>query len=86
MDDLDQTARLLRAARRVLGKAGGMIIDAALSYRTADEGLRLVPIFKEVGVMFLEAPLPLDDIEGHARMAEAGLPLGVGDLGIDARR
>ncbi len=82
MDDLDQTARLLRTARRVLGKPGGMIIDAALSYRTADDGLRLVPIFKEVGVMFLEAPLPLDDIEGHARMAEAGLPLGVGDLGL----
>jgi L-alanine-DL-glutamate epimerase-like enolase superfamily enzyme len=82
MDDLDQTARLLRAARRVLGTPGGMIIDAALSYRTAEEGLRLVPIFKEVGVMFLEAPLPLDDIEGHARMAEAGLPLGVGDLGL----
>jgi L-rhamnonate dehydratase len=82
MYDLDQTARLLRAARGVLGKAGGMIIDAALSYRTADEGLRLLPIFKEVGVMFLEAPLPLDDIEGHARMAEAGLPLGVGDLGL----
>jgi L-rhamnonate dehydratase len=82
MADLDQTARLLRAARRVLGQTGGMIIDAALSYRTAEEGLRLVPIFKEVGVMFLEAPLPLDDIEGHARMAEAGLPLGVGDLGL----
>ena len=82
MEDLEQTARLLRAARRVLGKSGGMIIDAALSYRTAGEGLRLVPIFKEVDVMFLEAPLPLDDIDGHARMAEAGLPLGVGDLGL----
>jgi L-alanine-DL-glutamate epimerase-like enolase superfamily enzyme len=82
MDDLDQTARLLQAARSILGKEGRMIIDAALSYRTADEGLRLVPIFQEVGVMFLEAPLPLDDVEGHARMAEAGLPLGVGDLGL----
>jgi L-rhamnonate dehydratase len=82
MNDLDQTARLLRAARHVLGNDRGMIIDAALSYKTAEEGLRLVPIFKEVGVMFLEAPLPLDDIEGHARMAEAGLPLGVGDLGL----
>ena len=81
MDDLDQTARLLRAARHVLGNDRGMIIDAALSYKTAEEGLRLIPIFKEVGVMFLEAPLPLDNIEGHARMAEAGLPLGVGDLG-----
>jgi L-rhamnonate dehydratase len=82
MDDLDQTARLLSAARRVLGKERGMIIDAALSYRTADEGLRLIPIFKDTGVMFLEAPLPLDDVEGHARMAAAGLPLGVGDLGL----
>jgi L-rhamnonate dehydratase len=82
MNDLDQTARLLRAARHVLGNDRGMIIAAALSYKTAEEGLRLVPIFKEVGVMFLEAPLPLDDIEGHARMAEAGLPLGVGDLGL----
>jgi L-rhamnonate dehydratase len=82
MDDLDQTARLLSAARRVLGRERGMIIDAALSYRTADEGIRLIPIFKDTGVMFLEAPLPLDDVEGHARMAAAGLPLGVGDLGL----
>ncbi|PYT21006.1 MAG: mandelate racemase/muconate lactonizing enzyme family protein [Acidobacteria bacterium] len=82
MDDLDQTARLLEAARRVLGNERGMIVDSALSYRTADEGLRLVPILKEVGVMFLEAPLPLDDVVGHARMAAAGLPLGVGDLGL----
>jgi L-alanine-DL-glutamate epimerase-like enolase superfamily enzyme len=82
MDDLDQTARLLQAARGVLGHERGMIVDAALSYKTADEGLRLIPILKDVGVIFLEAPLPLDDVEGHARMAEAGLPLGVGDLGL----
>ncbi len=82
MADLDQTARLLGAARRVLGKERGMIVDAALSYRTADEGLRLIPILEDAGVMFLEAPLPLDDMYGHARMAAAGLPLGVGDLGL----
>ena len=82
MEDLDETARLLQAARRVLGPDRGMIIDAALSYRSAEEGLRLIPIFKDVGVMFLEAPLPLDDVEGHARLAAGGLPLGVGDLGL----
>jgi L-alanine-DL-glutamate epimerase-like enolase superfamily enzyme len=82
MDDLDATARLLRAARRVLGGERGMIVDAALSYRTAEEGLRLIPILKEAGILFLEAPLPLDDWEGHARMAGAGIPLGVGDLGL----
>jgi L-alanine-DL-glutamate epimerase-like enolase superfamily enzyme len=82
MDDIDRTWKLLRAAREVLGNERGMIIDAALSYKTADEGLKLIPIFKDVRVLFLEAPLPLDDLEGHARMAEAGIPLGVGDLGL----
>jgi len=82
MDDLDVTARLLQAARRVLGPERGMIVDAALSYRTTEEGLRLLPILKDAGILFLEAPLPLDDWEGHARLAAAGVPLGVGDLGL----
>lgn len=82
MDDLDDTWRLLRAARETLGREGKLIVDAALSYPSAEEGLMLIPILREVGVLFLEAPLPLDDIEGHARMAKAGIPLGVGDLGF----
>jgi L-alanine-DL-glutamate epimerase-like enolase superfamily enzyme len=82
MHDLDATASLLKAARSTIGKEGKLIIDAALSYRTAEEGLRLIPLLQEVGVAFLEAPLPLDDVEGHARMAETGLPIVVGDLGL----
>jgi L-alanine-DL-glutamate epimerase-like enolase superfamily enzyme len=82
MHDLDKTANLLRAARRTIGNDGKLIVDAALSYRTAEEGLRLIPLLCEVGVAFLEAPLPLDDMEGHARLAQAGLPFGVGDLGL----
>jgi L-rhamnonate dehydratase len=82
MEDLDLTHRLLESARSTLGRDGKMIVDAALAYRTTEEGLRLIPILREVNVAFLEAPLPLDDLEGHARMAEAGLPLGVGDLGL----
>jgi len=82
MEDLDLTLRLLESARSTLGREGKIIIDAALAYRTAEEGLRLIPILREVNVAFLEAPLPLDDLDGHARMAGAGLPLGVGDLGF----
>ncbi len=82
MDDLAQTTRLLRAARAVLGPDRGLIIDAALSYQTKEEGLRLYPAYRETGILFLEAPLPLDDIEGHAAMARHGIPLGVGDLGL----
>lgn len=82
MDDLDLTSQLLQAARRVLGPDRGMIVDAALSYRTAEDGLKLLPVLREAGILFLEAPLPLDDWDGHARMATAGIPLGVGDLGL----
>lgn len=82
MDDLELTSQLLQAARRVLGPDRGMIVDAALSYRTAEEGLKLLPVLREAGILFLEAPLPLDDWEGHARLAAAGIPLGVGDLGL----
>lgn len=82
MEDLDHTAKLLRAAREAAGPDARLIVDAALSYRTAEEGLRLLPILRDVNIWFLEAPLPLDNIEGHARMAGQGVPLGVGDLGL----
>ena len=82
MDDLALTGRLLQAARQAAGPDAKLIVDAALSYHTAEEGLRLLPVLKEAGIWFLEAPLPLDDVEGHARMAGHGIPLGVGDLGL----
>ena len=82
MDDLALTGRLLQAARQVAGPDAHLIVDAALSYQTADEGLHLLPVLKDAGIWFLEAPLPLDDVAGHARMAGQGIPLGVGDLGL----
>ena len=82
MDDLTLTGRLLQAARQAAGPDAKLIVDAALSYHTAEEGLRLLPLLKDAGIWFLEAPLPLDDVEGHAQMAGRGLPIGVGDLGL----
>jgi L-alanine-DL-glutamate epimerase-like enolase superfamily enzyme len=82
LDDIKLTGSLLKAARTTLGDSGKIIIDAALSYRTAGEGLRLYDIYREINIHFLEAPLPLDDFTGHARMARQGIPLGVGDLGL----
>jgi L-alanine-DL-glutamate epimerase-like enolase superfamily enzyme len=73
---------LLTAAREEAGETAHLIVDAALSYRRVAEGLRLFPIFREVGIWFLEAPLPLDDVEGHLEMSRHGIPIGVGDLGL----
>lgn len=82
MEDLVLTGSLLQAARQEAGPDAKLIVDAALSYRTAEEGLRLIPLLLDAGIWFLEAPLPLDDVEGHARMAGRGIALGVGDLGL----
>lgn len=82
MDDLSLTGRLLLAARAEAGPDAKLIVDAQLAYRTAEEGMRLFPLLIEAGIWFLEAPLSLDDVEGHARMAGHGLDLGVGDLGL----
>ncbi len=82
MEDLSNTAKLLQAARNAAGAEARLIVDAALAFRTADEGLRLLPILGDMGIWFLESPLPLDDVEGHARLARNGVPIGVGDLGL----
>ena len=82
MDDLPLTGRLLLAAREEAGPDAKLIVDAQLAYRTAEEGLQLIPLLIDAEIWFLEAPLSLDDVEGHARMAGKGLDLGVGDLGL----
>lgn len=82
LDDIALTARLLEAARKQAGDDARLIVDAALSYRTAEEGLKLFPIYRQIGLWFLEAPLPLDDVEGHLEMSRHGIPTGVGDLGL----
>jgi len=86
LDDISHTSTLLRAAREQAGPEALLIVDAALSYKTAVEGLRLFPVYKEVAIWFLEAPLPLDDVEGHMEMSKHGLPTGVGDLGLTHTR
>jgi L-rhamnonate dehydratase len=82
LEDLHLTSQLLQAAREQAGDSARLIVDAALSYRSASEGLKLFPIYRDIGLWFLEAPLPLDDIEGHLEMSRHGIATGVGDLGL----
>lgn len=86
LDDLALTGRLLMAAREQAGAEAHIIVDAALSYRTTEQGLRLFPIYRDAGIWFLEAPLPLDDVEGHLEMSRHGIATGVGDLGLTSVR
>jgi L-alanine-DL-glutamate epimerase-like enolase superfamily enzyme len=82
VEDVSLAASLLLAAREAAGPDARLLLDAALSYRSLDDALRLLPALREAGVWLFEAPLPLDDLEGHARLATEGVRLGVGDLGL----
>ena len=80
-DDLNKTASLIRAAREHVGPDIRLMVDAATAWAHAEEGLPLMPIFREYDFAWVEAPLPLDDHEGHARFQGFGVPIGGGDLG-----
>ena len=84
-EDLTKTASLIRAARNHVGPDIRLMVDAATAWSRAEEGLPLMPIFKDNGFDWVEAPLPIDDLDGHARFQGFGIPIGGGDLGLTTR-
>ena len=81
-EDIGKTASLIRAARAHVGPGIRLMVDAATAWARAEEGLPLMPIFKENDFFWVEAPLPIDDLDGHARFQGYGVPIGGGDLGL----
>jgi L-rhamnonate dehydratase len=81
-DDIDLTGRLITAARKHVGADIDLMIDAVTAWSRAEDGLPLMDLFAENKISWLEAPLELDDVEGHARFQGWGIPIGGGDLGL----
>jgi L-alanine-DL-glutamate epimerase-like enolase superfamily enzyme len=84
-DDLALTETLIRTARDHVGPEVRLMVDAATAWAHADEGLPLMPLFRDFGFEWVEAPLPIDDLAGHARFQGYGVPIGGGDLGLTTR-
>ena len=84
-DDLKKTESLIRAAREHVGPKIRLMVDAATAWEKAEDGLPLMPIFRDFDFHWVEAPLPLDDLAGHARFQGFGVPIGGGDLGLTTR-
>lgn len=84
-DDLKLTTSLIRAAREHVGPAIRLMVDLAGAITTPEQGLPLMPIFREYDFAWVEAPLPVDDVAGHRRFQGFGIPIGGGDLGCTTR-
>ena len=77
--DLQQDIRIVRAVREELGKDFTVMTDANQGY-SVDVGLKAAAAFAECGAFWLEEPLFVEDIEGHAKLREKGkVPLAVGE-------
>jgi D-galactarolactone cycloisomerase len=77
--DLEQDTRIVRAVREELGKDFVIMTDANQGY-SLDVALRAADAFAECGAYWLEEPLFVEDIEGHAMLREKGkTPIAVGE-------
>lgn len=77
--DLEQDIRIVRAVRQELGKEFIVMTDANQGY-SLDVGLKAAAAFAECGAFWLEEPLFVEDIEGHATLRERGkVPVAVGE-------
>jgi len=77
--DLDQDIRIVRAVRQELGKDFIVMTDANQGY-TLDVALKAAAAFADCGAYWLEEPLFVEDIEGHAILRERGkTPIAVGE-------
>jgi len=80
--DMRRAEMLIRTAREHVGPNIRLMVDAATAWEKAEDGLPLMPIFRDNNFLWVEAPLPIDDLEGHARFQGFGVPIGGGDLGL----
>jgi D-galactarolactone cycloisomerase len=77
--DLDQDIRIVRAVRRELGRDFIVMTDANQGY-SVEVGIKAAQAFADAGAFWLEEPLFVEDIEGHAILRERGrTPIAVGE-------
>jgi D-galactarolactone cycloisomerase len=77
--DLDQDVCIVRAVRRELGRDFIVMTDANQGY-SLDSALQAASGFADAGAFWLEEPLFVEDVEGHAALRERGkVPVAVGE-------
>ena len=77
--DLEQDIRIVRAVRQELGKDFVVMTDANQGY-SIDVGITAAQAFADAGAFWLEEPLFVEDIAGHAMLRERGnTPIAVGE-------
>ena len=83
--DVPRATELIRTAREHVGNDIRLMVDVTAAWDRPEDGMPLMPVFREYGFDWVEAPLPADDFAGHARLQGYGIPIAGGDLGLTTR-
>jgi L-alanine-DL-glutamate epimerase-like enolase superfamily enzyme len=74
-----EDAERLAAVRTAVGPGVDLMVDANQSM-TAAEAVRRARLLEPVNLLWLEEPLPADDVAGHAHLARStSIPIAVGE-------
>jgi L-rhamnonate dehydratase len=63
--------RLVRKARKILGDEMTFMIDVGYRWIDSKAAIRTIQQLEDCNLYFVETPLRMDDLDGHARLAEA---------------
>jgi L-alanine-DL-glutamate epimerase-like enolase superfamily enzyme len=80
--DPDADPERIKAVREVIGPNIELMVDANGAYGSVAEALRHAERFRELGIVWLEEPLPNDDLEGLSRLRRerpAGIEIAGGE-------
>ncbi len=77
--DLNSDLERVRAVRAAVGKEFPLMTDANMGY-DLKVALRAIPLLRECGVGWLEEPLFVEDIDGHAELrSRSQVPIALGE-------
>jgi L-alanine-DL-glutamate epimerase-like enolase superfamily enzyme len=75
-----EMTELLAEARRTVGQSFLLMLDVQYAFGDADACLKAIRKWVDFDLYFLETPLPSDDLDGYARLAEEQpIPIAAGE-------
>ncbi len=84
--DLKTDIAVIETARDVLGDERELMIDVQNRWSDVGQALQTINAIEQFRPYFIEAPLPADNIDGYARLADAtNARIAVGDWGFAGR-
>jgi L-alanine-DL-glutamate epimerase-like enolase superfamily enzyme len=75
-----RVTEMLRSVRAAIGPDIKLMVDVQYAFADVDEALDVLRTWEDFDLMFVETPLWVDDVAGHARLVrEQSIPIAAGE-------